>query len=158
MKKYKIFDYIMISNLDKKIVNTFVIIIYFILNTIKNQIIESVPNFKLIYSYDNKYKGFIYDNICFYDYATFDFRYIYELKDEQKITTEEEAEMVSFGRYKKNTDAPNLFIIKDYFYAVLNEDNYCNNLINELDGYSSEIFPFKCIVTPKSYKGALLCF
>jgi hypothetical protein len=67
--------------------------------------------------------------------------------DNQRITTIEELDIVSFGKFKEDSDSAiaNLVIVKDYVYAILNGQYLCDYRLNEITNVlSTEIIPYKC--------------
>ena len=127
MKIFPISYYINTFNLEK-----IILIIFFILKFIKN---DSIQNFKVIYISNNYYWVIKSDSIIYYNEANNISNSIYTLNGDQKITTVEESEMISFGEFKDNPDIGNLLIVKNYVYAILN-GNYIfviSNLLILLD-------------------------
>ena len=84
------------------------------------------------------------DSIVYYNEANNISNSIYTFDDSQKITTIDEFEMISFGEFKNNSDIANLLIVKNYVYAILNGNYFCNQKLTEIIGYS-EIYPYECI-------------
>ena len=66
------------------------------------------------------------------------------LENDQIISTSQEAEMITFGKFRDNTEVANLLIVKHYVYAILNNNYFCNAKLNEINGYPSEVTPIKC--------------
>ena len=89
MKIFPISYYINTFNLEK-----IILIIFFILKFIKN---DSIQNFKVIYISNNYYWVIKSDSIIYYNEANNILNSIYTLNGDQKITTVEESEMISFG-------------------------------------------------------------
>ena len=136
MKKYPYSFYINTFNLEK-----IFIIIFCVLKSIKN---NSIQNFKAIYISTNYYWIIKSDSIVYYNEANNISNSIYTFDDSQKITTIDEFEMISFGEFKNNSDIANLLIVKNYVYAILNGNYFCNQKLTEIIGYS-EIYPYECI-------------
>ena len=67
-----------------------------------------------------------------------------EFNDNPIITTEKELEMISVGRFKYNSEPQNLMVIKNYIYSLSNNAFFCQKTINGIEGYSSQVIPFKC--------------
>ena len=56
----------------------------------------------------------------------------------------EESEKISFAKFKDKSSNADLMIVKNYIYAVFERTCYCSKEINEIQNYSSEVFPVKC--------------
>ena len=132
MKKCSIFYNINILNYK-------IIIIFFALRFVYN---NSIYNFKAIYLSNDYYYIITADSIGYYNITSNISNSMYKFNESERITTIEESEMISFGVFKNNSVA-NLFIVKSYVYAVLNELYYCNKQLTEIIGYS-EIYPYEC--------------
>ena len=105
-----------------------------------------LPNIQIIYLSQNKYYIITADQIYFYISSPEGVANPYSFNDNQKITTAEESEMVSYGIYKNtNVNLAHLVIVKNYIYAILDQTYYCNAAIEEIRGYRSEVFPLKFI-------------
>ncbi len=70
---------------------------------------------------------------------------VINFEGEQIINSIEESEMISFGKFRDNTEVANLIIVKDYIYAVLNTNFFCFLKLSEITLYPSQVFPIKCI-------------
>ena len=103
-----------------------------------------LPNIQIIYLSQNKYYIITADQIYFYLSSPESVVSPYTFIDNQKITTAEESEMISYGAYK-NDNIAHLVVVKNYIYAILEKTYYCNVSIEEIKGYRAEIFPLKCI-------------
>ena len=99
--------------------------------------------FKILYITDNKYYYINTNKIYFYSLSTPN--KIWDFTSKQAVNTEEDAEKINLGIYKNNNDIEDLIVVKNYVYAVKELTYYCNTMINEINGYSAQIFPFKCI-------------
>ena len=110
---------------------------------IKNYKSQHPPYFKMLLISDYKYYYINTNNLYFYfsPSAT----HLWEFTSQQQLNTEEDAEKINFGIYKKNNNIEDLIIVKNYVYAVKENTYYCNTMINEINGYLAQIFPFKCI-------------
>ena len=101
-------------------------------------------DFKVIYISENKYYIITYENIYFYKFSE-TLKISYTFNETQKIKTDEELNMISIGIFKGEfSGLSNLIIVKNYVYAIKETIYYCNTAINEIQGYSSEIFPLTC--------------
>ena len=133
MKKNPIYYYINILNLE-------IIIIFLLFRLIKN---SSIQNFKAIYLSNNFYYIIKSDSISYFNSTNDDSNSIYIFNDSQKITTIEESEMISFGVFKNDSESINLLVVKNYVYAIIKENLYCNKKLTEITGYS-EVYPYQC--------------
>jgi len=104
------------------------------------------PYIKMLYRSDNNYYYVNYYKIYHYKAGVggdpvlkVQFSYY-----EQCLETEEDADKVSLGIYKYN-DVEDLIVVRDYVYIIKFETYYCCFKINEINGYSAQTFPFKCI-------------
>ena len=105
---------------------------------------QTLQNFKVIYFYEKFYYIIRYDYLYFYNSGNNSIFVLHRFENNEGFTTEEESEMISFGKFKYNSDAKNLLIIKNYIHSLYNEIYNCSTLINEIEGYSSQVIPFKC--------------
>ena len=118
-----------------------IIILIFILDLV---IIVAIPNFKSIRTSDYCYYIITNETInYYYENNTNILSYIFD--DNQKIISEEESEMISFSIFKDNKDIANLLIVKNYVYAVHNGNKLCHSRLNEITGFPSKVFAFKCL-------------
>ena len=140
MKKNTIFtSYIFYYNIfNIKIIFLF---LNFTLIRIKTEV--ELPNFKIVYLSEDKYYIITQEKIFFYisEPESLDNAYIFN--ENQRISTEDEFERISFGKFKNTTNAANLLLVKNYLYAIIDSYYYCNTEINEIKNNSSMIFPFK---------------
>ena len=111
---------------------------------------QTIQNFKVIYYYDQLYYIIRYDYLYFYNAENNKIFVVHKFESNEGFTTEEESEMISLGRFKYNSDSQSLLIIKNYIYSLSNEVYNCSTMINGIEGYSSQVIPFKCT--------DLLCF
>jgi len=105
---------------------------------------QTLQNFKVIYFYEKFYYIIRYDYLYFYNSGNNSIFVLHRFENNEGFTTEEESEMISFGKFKYNSDALNLLIIKNYIHSLYNEIYNCSTLINGIEGYSSQVIPFKC--------------
>ena len=63
--------------------------------------------------------------------------------DDQRINIESEAEMISLGTFKDNTNGI-LLIVKHYLYSIKDNGTSCYSSLPEINGYQSEVYPIKC--------------
>ena len=106
------------------------------------------PYIRMLYRSDNKYYYINYYKIYYYLAGVSGAKPVEKLlfpKADQYVETEEDADKISLGIYKKNTDVEDLIVVKNYVYAIKYETYYCYFKVNEINGYSAQIFPFKCI-------------
>ena len=106
------------------------------------------PYIRMLYRSDNKYYYINYYKIFFYHAGVANAMPDQKLQFpslDQYVETEEDADKISLGIYKKNSDVEDLIVIKNYVYAIKYETYYCYFKVNEINGYSAQIFPFKCI-------------
>ena len=68
------------------------------------------------------------DKIIYYPYNgdSESINVVINFQGEQIISSTEESEMISFGKFRDNTEVANLIIVKDYIYAV---QKYCFSLL-----------------------------
>ena len=128
--------------------NRLKLFLFFIITFLKyNKTEEVLSNFQSVYLSDNKYYVISNENIFFYDGSTNTLSKSFAFSDGQKITTDEEAEMISLGGFKYTYDflVANLLIVKNYIYAVEGTTTYCNSIINQIQGYQALVFPLECI-------------
>ena len=105
--------------------------------------VQEIPNFKSIYFSNNYYYIINSNGINYYDgttYITF-----HTFIGDKIITSEEESEMISFGVYKNNLNVPELLIVKKYLYFINKGTLSSETTVDEIIGYSSEIYPIKCM-------------
>ena len=119
----------------------FAIFLVFFLKPIE---LESIYNFKTLYLSNDYYYIVTYNEIIYYNNATGERRNIYTLEGDGMITSEEESEMISYGIFYNASDIANLIIIKKYIYAIIRGGYACHESLNEIDGYPSELYPYKC--------------
>ena len=105
---------------------------------------QTISNFKIIYIYDSYYYIITIEKIYFFNNNNNLRLFVYKFESNLTITKEEETDMISYGRFKYNSDSQNLLIIKNYIYSLSNEIYNCKKMINGIEGYSSQVFPFKC--------------
>ena len=105
-----------------------------------------ISNFKSIYLSENKYYVFTYEKIYFYEITDNgeDFKVVHEFNSSEIISTEEEIEKINLGKFKDDSFDTILLIVKNYVYALKDNLYYCNIQLKEIEGYYSQIFPFKC--------------
>ena len=120
------------------------IFILFISFLLKNIICEALPYFKVSYISDYKYYIITFEMIYFYISSPESIEISYQFTEAQMITSERESEMISMGIFKGRSEVAHLIIVKNYLYAIKETVHYCNEKINEINEYSSELFPFKC--------------
>jgi len=111
---------------------------------------QIILNFKVIYYYQYFYYIIRYDYLYFYNTGNDQIFVLHRFVENEGFTTEEESEMISLGRFKYNSESQCLLIIKNYIYSLSNEVYNCNTMINGIEGYLSQVIPFKCT--------DLLCF
>ena len=127
-------------NYEKKLFKYIIIFIIFNLLILK---IQTIQNFRAIYISGNYY--FIVNETNIFYYSTEEGKINdYVFNDDQKINTKNEAEMISFGIFRYNSDVANCLIVKHYFYAIYENNVLCNDELSQIRGYTSEIYPFKC--------------
>ena len=116
----------------------------FLIKNYKNA--EHPPYMRMLYRSDNNYY-YINNYKLYYYIAGVDkdpvLNYQFTSND-QYLETEEDVDKISLGIFKNN-DVEDLIVIRNYVYAVKYETYYCNFIINEINGLSAQIFPFKCI-------------
>ena len=108
---------------------------------------EHPPYIRMLYRSDNQYYYINYYKLYYYLAGVANAKPVlkYEFEyNEQCIGTEEDADKVSLGIYKNN-DVEDLIVVRDYVYIIKFETYYCWFKINEINGYSAQTFPFKCI-------------
>ena len=123
-----------------KFIKVFIIFILLILKS------QSIPNFKAIYLSGNNYIIINETNIFYYSTEEGKI-HDYAFTDEQKINTENEAEMITFGKFLYEDDVANCLIVKQYLYAIYQNVVFCHVELEQIRGYPSEIYPFKCFYT-----------
>ena len=127
----------------------FLIIFLIFIVTIKT---ESIQKFKAIYLSGNYY--FIVNATNIFYYSTEEGKiHDYTFTNEQKLDTESEAEMITYGEFRYD-DVANCLIVKHYFYAMYQNEVLCHGELGQLRGYPSEVYPFKCF----SNNGQTICF
>ena len=133
------YNYIYYFNVMK--IKFFILFVILVLKPIKT---ELIPNFKSIYLSSDYYYIVTYDKITYYNNANNVNNITYEFQGEQIITSPEQSEMVSFGRFKNIDYVANLLIVKHYIYAVIDGTKYCDEILNEIQGYQPAVYPYKC--------------
>ena len=127
-------------NYEKKLFKYIIIFIIFNLLILK---IQTIQNFRALYISGNYY--FIVNETDIFYYSTEEGKINdYVFNDDQKINTKNEAEMISFGIFRYNSDVANCLIVKHYFYALYENNVLCYDELSQIRGYTSEIYPFKC--------------
>ena len=122
-----------------------IILLLFALEIIKSDN-NIISNFKSIYLSENKYYVFTCEKIYFYEITDNgeDFKVVHEFNSSEIISTEEEIEKINLGKFKDDSFDTILLIVKNYVYALKDNTCFCNAQLKEIEGYYSQIFPFKC--------------
>ena len=136
------------KNYEKKTFKILMAFIIFILIIFKTQ---SIQNFKAFYLPETKYYIVTETNIFYYSAETGGNIYTYPFGNAQKINNVQESEMISFGIFKENLNIAYCLIVKNYFYALLDGNVRCSTMINLINGYVSQIYPYKCIIYDNRY-------
>ena len=136
------------KNHEKKALKILMAFIIFILIIFKTQ---SIQNFKAFYLPETKYYIVTETNIFYYSAETGGNIYTYPFGNAQKINNVQESEMISFGIFKENLNIAYCLIVKNYFYALLDGNVRCCTMINLINGYVSQIYPYKCIIYDNQY-------
>ena len=124
--------------------SNFKLLIIFLIFIIKSKIFLSISSFYTIPTINNRYYMINSLRIIFYNNIESRPDIKHNFTDQQKITTEEEAQMISYGRFYGSATA-NLLIIKDYIYAISDTGSiFCNQQIGLLSGTLSELISLKC--------------
>ena len=118
-----------------------IILLTFVLKFIN---IKSLQNFKSIYLSNDCYLIVRPENITIFNNIYNNINLTYQFVGDQIINTTEESEMISFGIFKNDSIAPNLLIVKNYIYAIQNQNYLCNDELKDIDKYS-EVYPYQCI-------------
>ena len=132
--------------------NQILICIFYIIFILKIKYIESFTPFKAISLLNNNYLIITYDKISFYNNDYNSITEIYPFSNNQIISSEEELEMIYFGRFPQE-GTPNLLIVKNFAYAI-GEDGFfsCVQELTEIaDYYNSFIIPIKCTLSKCYY-------
>ena len=124
------------SNIKRKMI--FIFLLFLITK------VQTVQIFKVIYSYERFYFFITQQYIALYNMELDNINTLIEFNDNPIITTEKELEMISVGRFKYNSEPQNLMVIKNYIYSLSNNAFFCQKTINGIEGYSSQVIPFKC--------------
>ena len=106
--------------------------------------IHSLNNFKAIYLSSDYYYVITTNTLSYYNNGNSNNAVKYTFTGEQIITSAAESEMISFDRFTDRSDVANLVIVKHYVYAILNNNYFCNNPLNEIRGYPSEVYAISC--------------
>ena len=102
--------------------------------------IQSLQFLKTIHITDNEYYMITADKLYYYtDGVPVKQKILTTFNNNQMIKTYEESEMIDLSIFE---DFPlsHILFVKHYFYGLLDNDYYCNTIINELNGYYSEVF------------------
>ena len=118
-----------------------IILLTFVLKFIN---IKSLQNFKSIYLSNDCYLIVRPENITIFNNIYNNTNHVYQFVDDQIITTTEESEMISFGVFKNDSISPNLLVVKNYIYAIQNQNHLCNFKLRDIYRYS-EVYPYQCI-------------
>ena len=70
---------------------------------------------------------------------------IVDLVNDEIISTSQEVEMITFGKFRDNDGVANLLIVKHYVYAILNNNYFCHVKLNEIVGFPPEVTAIKCM-------------
>ena len=108
---------------------------------------DKILYFKSMYLFENIY--YIVTHEAIYYYCNTENKKninpLFTFGDNQRITTEEETEMISLGRFKNYIINSTLLTIKNYVYALNEGEYYCNEVLDKIEGYSLQVFPFNCV-------------
>jgi hypothetical protein len=129
------------SNIKRRMIFIFLL---FLIGTKTQVQAQEVQIFRVIYYYEQFYYIITKEYIAFYDKARDNFNSLHFFDSNLIITTEEELEMISLGRFRYNSEPQNLLVIKNYIYSLSTDNFFCKKMINGLEGYSSQVIPFKC--------------
>ena len=103
-----------------------------------------IPYYKIIYLYEDRYFLINTNELKSLDITNHINKTI-NYFNETQFKSQEETEMVSFGKFKNNNYVPNLLIIKDFVYALNFETFHCSIKMKELEEKKlSEVIPYKC--------------
>ena len=128
------------SNIERKMI--FILLLFLIAKTQVQA--QTVQIFRVIYSYEKFYYIITQEYIALYDKGKDNIIPLHVFDSNLIISNEEELEMISSGRFKYNSEPQNLLVIKNYIYSLSNNDFNCKKIINGIEGYSSQVIPFKC--------------
>ena len=130
------------TNIFKLSIKNFIILFISVINPIFSQSFSFLKTFPAI---NNRYYMVSSESLIFFNNYNNNYDIKHSFSEAQKIITEAEKEMISYGRF--NEDSPsNLLIIKNYIYAISDIGNlYAICKIYEIDGILSYIIPIKCI-------------
>ena len=95
----------------------------------------------------NKYCIIItYNDILFYNSETNNINSKHTFVNDEIITSDEELEMFSYGRFHKYVHEDiNLLLVKHFIYTITDYGNlYCDAEISEIAGYKTSIIAIKC--------------
>ena len=129
------------SNIKRKMIFIFLL---FLIGTKFQVHAQTAQIFRVIYYYEKIYYIITKEYIAFYDKEKDNINTVHFFNSSLIITTEEELGMISLGRFKYNSEPQNLLIIKNYIYSLSNDIFNCKKMINGIEGYSSQVIPFKC--------------
>ena len=124
-----------------------ILLLFITLEIIKNDN-NIVSNFKSIYLSENEYYIITFENIYFYTITeiSVNLKVVRTFTSDEKISTEEEIEKINLGKFNDNDSFDTiLLIIQNYVYALKYNLYYCHTQLKEIEGYFSQIFPFKCV-------------
>ena len=109
--------------------------------------IKSLENFKAIYLSGNYYYMITSQKITYYllDDNGGTNSLIVGLVNDEIISTSQEVEMITFGKFRDNDGVANLLIVKHYVYAILNNNYFCHVKLNEIVGFPPEVTAIKCM-------------
>ena len=103
---------------------------------------EEMINFQVFYLSEDMYLIIDAYYVYFYYSITENRIVLYALNENQTISSVDELEMISFGKFKNSSNA-HLFISKNYVYSYLEYNKICILENEQINNYKSEIFPLK---------------